>query len=93
VADLTVWILSEVEQGGMSVAAAYSIILIAIVLAAIGLMSLWLKRTYGARQDVDLRSAAVKRKAHASRQTANQDLFAPLRLGVTNHEERPCFWN
>ena len=51
---LTVWILSEVEQGGMSVAAAYSIILIAIVLAAIGLMSLWLKRTYGGRQDVDL---------------------------------------
>jgi iron(III) transport system permease protein len=51
---LTVWILSEVEQGGMSVAAAYSIILIAIVLTAIGLMSLWLKRTYGGRQDVDL---------------------------------------
>ena len=51
---LTVWILSEVEQGGMSVAAAYSIILIAIVLAAIGLMSLWLKRTYGGRQDVDI---------------------------------------
>lgn len=51
---LTVWILSEVEQGGMSIAAAYSVILIAIVLAAIGLMSLWLKRTYGGRQDVDL---------------------------------------
>lgn len=51
---LTVWILSEVEQGGMSVAAAYSVILIAIVLAAIGLMSLWLKRTYGASQDIDL---------------------------------------
>jgi iron(III) transport system permease protein len=51
---LTVWILSEVEQGGMSVAAAYSIILIAIVLTAIGLMSLWLKRTYGGRQDIDL---------------------------------------
>ncbi len=51
---LTVWILSEVEQGGMSVAAAYSIILIGIVLAAIGLMSFWLKRTYGGRQDVDL---------------------------------------
>ena len=51
---LTVWILSEVEQGGMSVAAAYSIILIAIVLAAIGIMSLWLKRAYGGRQDVDL---------------------------------------
>jgi iron(III) transport system permease protein len=46
---LTVWILSEVEQGGMSVAAAYSVILIAIVLAAIGLMSWWLKRTYGAQ--------------------------------------------
>jgi iron(III) transport system permease protein len=55
---LTVWILSEVEQGGMSVAAAYSIILIAIVLAAIGLMSLWLKRTYGARQDIDLSAGA-----------------------------------
>jgi iron(III) transport system permease protein len=51
---LTVWILSEVEQGGMSIAAAYSVILIAIVLAAIGLMSFWLQRTYGARQDVDL---------------------------------------
>lgn len=51
---LTVWVLSEVEQGGMSVAAAYSMILIAIVLAAIGLMSLWLKRTYGASQDVDM---------------------------------------
>jgi iron(III) transport system permease protein len=51
---LTVWILSEVEQGGMSVAAAYSVILIAIVLAAIALMSAWLKRTYGATQDVDL---------------------------------------
>ncbi len=51
---LTVWILSEVEQGGMSVAAAYSVILISIVLAAIGLMSLWLTKTYGGRQDVDL---------------------------------------
>lgn len=51
---LTVWILSEVEQGGMSVAAAYSVILIAIVLAAIGLMSLWLKRVYGASQRIDM---------------------------------------
>jgi iron(III) transport system permease protein len=51
---LTVWILSEVEQGGMSIAAAYSIILIAIVLLAIVLMSVWLQRAYGARQDVDL---------------------------------------
>jgi len=51
---LTVWILSEVEQGGMSVAAAYSVILVTIVLVAIGLMSLWLSRTYGGGQDVDL---------------------------------------
>ena len=35
---LTVWILSEVEQGGLSTAAAYSVILIAIVLSAIMLM-------------------------------------------------------
>ena len=51
---LTVWILSEVEQGGMSVAAAYSVILIAIVLAAIGLMYLFLGRTFAGGQDVDL---------------------------------------
>lgn len=51
---LTVWILSEVEQGGMSIAAAFSVILIAIVLAAIGLMGLWLQRAYGSSQDVDL---------------------------------------
>ncbi len=52
---LTVWILSEVEQGGMSVAAAYSVILITIVLVAIGLMSLWLRRVYGSNQiDVSL---------------------------------------
>ena len=53
---LTVWILSEVEQGGMSVAAAYSIILIGIVLVAIGFMGWWLHRAYGARPDVDLSS-------------------------------------
>jgi iron(III) transport system permease protein len=35
---LTALILSEVEQGGMSVAAAYSVLLIVIVLGAIGLM-------------------------------------------------------
>ena len=48
------WILSEVEQGGMSIAAAYSIILIGIVLVGDRLDELWLRRTYGARQDVDL---------------------------------------
>ena len=51
---LTVWILSEVEQGGMSVAAAYSVILIAIVLAAIGLVYWWLGRTFAGRGSVDL---------------------------------------
>ncbi|MEM7125814.1 MAG: iron ABC transporter permease [Chloroflexota bacterium] len=51
---LTVWILSEVEQGGMSVAAAYSVILIAIVLAAIGLVYWWLGRTFAGGEAVDL---------------------------------------
>lgn len=51
---LTVWILSEVEQGGMSTAAAYSVILIAIVLAAIGLTYLWLGRAFASQQNVDL---------------------------------------
>ncbi len=51
---LTVWIFSEVEQGGMSIAAAYSVILIAIVLAAIGLVYWWLGRTYAGIDSVDL---------------------------------------
>jgi len=51
---LTVWILSEVEQGGMSTAAAYSVILIAIVLAAIGLLYLLLGRAFASQVDVDL---------------------------------------
>jgi len=51
---LTVWILSEVEQGGMSTAAAYSVILIGIVLAAIGIMYFWLGRAYGRSENVDL---------------------------------------
>jgi iron(III) transport system permease protein len=44
---LTVEILGAVEQGGMSLAAAYSVILIAIVLVAIGLTYLILGRTLG----------------------------------------------
>lgn len=44
---LTVEILSAVEQGGMSLAAAYSVILVIIVLAAIGLTYLILGRTLG----------------------------------------------
>ena len=51
---LTVWILSEVEQGGMSTAAAYSMILIFIVLVAIGLMYWWLGRQFGDSENVDL---------------------------------------
>jgi iron(III) transport system permease protein len=51
---LTVWILSEVEQGGMSTAAAYSMILIFIVLIAIGLMYWWLGRQFGGSENVDL---------------------------------------
>lgn len=44
---LTVEILSAVEQGGMSEAAAYSVVLISIVLIAIGLTYLILGRTLG----------------------------------------------
>ncbi|MBS1251057.1 MAG: Molybdenum transport system permease protein ModB [Anaerolineales bacterium] len=51
---LTVWILSEVEQGGMSTAAAYSMILIFIVLAAIGLMYAFVGQAFGAREGIDL---------------------------------------
>ncbi len=51
---LTVWILSEVEQGGMSTAAAYSVILIMIVLAAIGLVYAYLGRSYGQSNQIDL---------------------------------------
>ncbi len=52
---LTVEILGAVEQGGMSLAAAYSMILIVIVLAAIGLTYLILGRTLGsAGERVDL---------------------------------------
>jgi iron(III) transport system permease protein len=51
---LTVWILSEVEQGGMSTAAAYSMILIVIVLAAIGLLYAVVGRTFAAGEGVDL---------------------------------------
>ena len=51
---LTAWILSEVEQGGMSTAAAYSVILIAIVLVAIGLMYLFVGRAFATGDNVDL---------------------------------------
>lgn len=43
---LTALIMSEVEQGGMSLAAAYSMILIFIVLGAIGLLYIWAGRAF-----------------------------------------------
>ncbi len=43
---LTALIMSEVEQGGTSLAAAYSMILIFIVLAAIGLVYVWAGRAF-----------------------------------------------
>jgi iron(III) transport system permease protein len=46
---LTALILSEVEQGGMSLAAAYSMTLIFIVLGAIGLVYLWAGRAFKSR--------------------------------------------
>jgi iron(III) transport system permease protein len=52
---LTVWILSEVEQGGMSTAAAYSMILITIVLVAIALLYRWLGRAVGGASTIDLK--------------------------------------
>ena len=51
---LTALILSEVEQGGMSLAAAYSMILIIIVLGAIGLLYLFLGRAFARGEGVDL---------------------------------------
>ncbi len=52
---LTVEILSAVEQGGMSLAAAYSVILIVIVLIAIGLTYFVLGKTLGSSgEQVDL---------------------------------------
>jgi iron(III) transport system permease protein len=51
---LTALILSEVEQGGLSLAAAYSVVLIAIVLTAIGLLYLWAGRAFRASEDITL---------------------------------------
>lgn len=51
---LTALILSEVEQGGLSLAAAYSVVLIVIVLAAIGLLYLWAGRAFRANAEISL---------------------------------------
>ncbi|TAH49014.1 MAG: iron ABC transporter permease [Chloroflexota bacterium] len=51
---LTALILSEVEQGGVSLAAAYSIVLIVIVLAAIGLLYLWAGRAFRVGSEITM---------------------------------------
>jgi iron(III) transport system permease protein len=51
---LTALILSEVEQGGMSVAAAYSVLLIVIVFGAIGVMYAVARRTFRAEEEVEI---------------------------------------
>jgi iron(III) transport system permease protein len=51
---LTALILSEVEQGGMSVAAAYSVLLIVLVFGAIGIMSAMAGRAFRTEESVDM---------------------------------------
>jgi iron(III) transport system permease protein len=51
---LTALILSEVEQGGMSVAAAYSVLLIVLVLGAIGVISVVAGRAFRTEEGVDM---------------------------------------
>lgn len=55
---LTVWILSEFEQSSVNTASAYSMVLIAIVLAAIGLMYVVVGRAFIAQEGVDLTTGA-----------------------------------
>jgi ABC-type molybdate transport system permease subunit len=51
---LTALILSEVEQGGMSVAAAYSVLLIAVVFGAMGVMYAVTGRTFSEEERTDV---------------------------------------
>jgi len=51
---LTALILSEVEQGGMSVAAAYSVLLIVLVFGSIGVMSVVAERAFRTEEGVDM---------------------------------------
>ena len=51
---MTASILSEWEQGGVSLAAAYATVIILLVLLAIGLMYLVTNRILKGRGDVDL---------------------------------------
>ncbi|MBI5032213.1 MAG: ABC transporter permease subunit [Chloroflexi bacterium] len=55
---LTALIMSEVEQGGTSVAAAYSMVLIVIVLAAIGLMYAWAGRAFRTTGGIEMNLGA-----------------------------------
>ncbi len=51
---VTASILSEWEQGGVSLAAAYATVIIVLVLIAIGIMYLLINRMMKGRDDVDL---------------------------------------
>jgi len=51
---LTALILSEVEQGGMSVAAAYSVLLIVLVFGAIGVMAVVAGRAFRSGERADM---------------------------------------
>jgi iron(III) transport system permease protein len=53
---VTASILSEWEQGGVGVAAAYSTIIIVLVLIAIGILYFITRKLLGGRGDVDLTS-------------------------------------
>jgi iron(III) transport system permease protein len=51
---VTASILSEWEQGGVSIAAGYSTVIIVVVLIAIGVLYLITRRLFVGRGDVDL---------------------------------------
>jgi len=51
---VTASILSEWEQGGVSIAAAYSTVIIVVVLLAIGVLSLIMKRAFRGRGGIDI---------------------------------------
>ena len=55
---VTASILSEWEQGGVSIAAAYSTVIIVLVLIAIGVLYFITRKLLGGRGDVDLKLGA-----------------------------------
>ncbi len=62
---LTVQILSEVEQGGLNIATAYAMIVIAIVLIAIGLFYFFMGRAYRSDTDINLEIGGADRQLSA----------------------------